>query len=301
MKPLFFLLILALASTSAHAGPMRDRYLGRMKERSVGEVTDPAKILPGATVQTVAYGADAAQTLDVYAPPSPRDAPIIVMVHGGGWRLGDKASPGVVDNKLKRWLPQGFIVVSVNYRMLPDAGVDLQAQDIAHAIAYVQKEAPRWGGNGNKVIAMGHSAGAHLVALVSADPAPVVAAGGRAWRGTVVIDSAALDVTAVMQKRHPRLYDDALGNDPIFWANVSPAARLKPGAVPMLLVCSSQRPDDPCADARAFSAQLAAQGQDTQVLPQAMSHMAINRDLGLDTAYTAHVDDFIHTRLADQD
>ncbi|ESQ74486.1 alpha/beta hydrolase [Asticcacaulis sp. AC402] len=301
MKYVLLLLVFGLASASAQAGPLRDHYLERMKEKSVGEAADPAKILPGATVRTFAYGADAAQTIDVYAPPSPRDAPILVMVHGGAWRLGDKTSPGVVGNKLKHWLPQGFIFVSVNYRMLPQAGVDVQAQDVAQALAYVQSQAAGWGGDGGKVIAMGHSAGAHLVALASANPATVVSAGGRPWQGTVVIDSAALDVAAVMQRRHARLYDDAFGSDPAYWARVSPSAQLKADAVPMLLVCSTKRLDDPCGQARTFATRLAAQGQATEVLPLPLSHRDINHDLGLASEYTTKVDAFIAARLADQD
>ena len=70
----------------------------------------------------IAYGPSDAQTLDVYAPSDANNAPIIFMVHGGAWRFGDKATGAVVENKVSRWVEMGFVFVSVNYRLLPEAG-----------------------------------------------------------------------------------------------------------------------------------------------------------------------------------
>jgi BD-FAE protein len=82
-----------------------------------------AELPEGVTLhQDVAYGGDPAQRIDVYLPPQPQRAPILFMVHGGGWRRGDKDNPGVVDNKVARWVPKGIIFVSVDYRMMPEGG-----------------------------------------------------------------------------------------------------------------------------------------------------------------------------------
>jgi acetyl esterase/lipase len=70
-------------------------------------------------VRDIAYGADARQRFDVYVPRGARNAPVILMVHGGAWRIGDKRSRGVVGNKVERWAQAGIVVISVNYRMLP--------------------------------------------------------------------------------------------------------------------------------------------------------------------------------------
>lgn len=97
------------------------------------------------------YGNDPLQRMDVYLPPAsarpaagPR-APILFMVHGGAWRTGDKAMERVVQEKVARWVPLGFVLVSVNYRLLPDTGVALQAHDVATALATVQQRAAQWG------------------------------------------------------------------------------------------------------------------------------------------------------------
>lgn len=293
-----FPLLLLLALPAAHAGPLRDWLAGRAGpglddgSEDRGRIAVPA----GTRVQNdLAYGSDPAQRVDVYAPADARNAPVLVMVHGGGWRRGDKASTGVVQNKAARWLPHGFIFVSVNYRLLPEAGVAEQAQDVAKALAFVQTRAADWGGDGAKVVLMGHSAGAHLASLLAADPARVQRAGGSPWLATVSLDSAALDVEAVMQRRHLGLYDAAFGKDPAGWRALSPLRQLTPGATPLLLVCSGTRRDHPCDQASAMAAAVARQGGRAQVLPEAMSHREINVDLGQDSDYTRAVEHFLGT------
>lgn len=83
------------------------------------------------------YGDDARLRMDVYLPAQPGSgAPVIFMVHGRAWVMGDKASRGVYESKLARWLPRGLVLVSVNYRMLPQADPLEQARDVARALAW---------------------------------------------------------------------------------------------------------------------------------------------------------------------
>jgi acetyl esterase/lipase len=262
-------------------------------------LTTPAAALPaGARVlHDLPYGNAPRQQLDVYLPreaiADTTSLPVIVMAHGGGWRFGDKASPGVVGAKAAHWLPRGFVLVSVNYRMLPAYPVATQADDLARAVAHVQKHARDWGGDPARIVLMGHSAGAHLAALVSAAPSRWRGLGLRPWLGTVALDGAALDVEAVMRKRHLRLLDNAFGDDPAAWPAVSPAAVLEAGAPPLLAVCSTTRRDDSCAQSRSFAARAQRVGVRAQVLPQALSHAEVNKRLGESGAYTAAVDRFL--------
>lgn len=288
---------LAAASTG-EAGPVRERLRERMAQRLQARQGEEARPLdlqamaPGARKVEAAYGPSAKQAIDVYVPPGAKGAPVIVMVHGGAWKIGDKANTGSIENKLKHWLPKGYVFVSVNYRLLPEAMAGGQAQDVAAAMRLVQARAGEWGGDPRKIVLMGHSAGAHLVALLSSKPDMV----GRPWAGTVVLDSAAMKVSTVMQRRHPGFYDEAFGADPAVWARVSPMDQWTRAAVPMLLVCSSQRPDRPCDEAEAFAALTARAGATTPVLPQALSHADINRTLGLPGGYTEAVDAWISRR-----
>lgn len=238
------------------------------------------------------YGGGPCETFDVYAPANARRAPVIFMVHGGAWRFGDKSARGVVQNKVAHWVPRGVIVISVDYPMLPDTPPLQQARDLGLALAVAQRDATQWGGDPHKFVLMGHSAGAHLVALVSAEPALATSQGALPWLGTVALDSAAYNVATIMQARHLGLYDRAFGRDPAAWAEVSPIVQLQAGMAPFLTVCSSRRSDS-CAQAQAFAAKARALGTQAQVLPEDLSHAEINATLGEPSAYTTAVDRFL--------
>jgi acetyl esterase/lipase len=242
-------------------------------------------------IADLAYGSDPAQRLDVYVPARP-GGEAVLLVHGGGWRRGDKDNRKVVANKLADWSARGMVVVSVDYRMLPEADPLAQAGDVAAALAWAQRHAREWGADPSRFVLAGHSAGAHLVALLDAEPSLARSHGAGAWRGTVALDSAALDVTKIMRGRHPSLYDDAFGNDPAYWRAASPTLQLTRGAKPILLVCSSERADS-CPQARGFAAAARRLGVRAEVLPEALSHGGINDQLGLPGAYTDAVDAFI--------
>jgi len=257
----------------------------------------PAAAADTRIVRDVAYGPDARQRFDVYAPPEARGAPVIFFVHGGGWAFGDKSNRGVVHNKTARWLPRGFVFVSANYRMLPEADPLEQARDVARALAAAQAQAASWGGDPARFILMGHSAGAHLVALIASAPGIALDFGARPWLGTVELDSAALDVERIMRASHLRLYDRAFGNDPAYWAKASPLARLSAAGAPFLAVCSTRRADS-CPAARDYAAKARALGTRASVLEENLSHRQINEELGEDNDYTRAVESFLDTLSA---
>jgi len=245
----------------------------------------------------IPYGSDSRQRFDVYAPADAHNAPVIFMVHGGGWRIGDKAMRRMYENKVGHWVPKGYIFVSINYRMLPEADPLEQARDVARALAAAEEKAAAWGGDRGKFILMGHSAGSHLIALIatSAQFAPELR--GAKWRGVVCLDSAALDVVQIMQKPHFRLYDEAFGADPSFWKRVSPYHAMTKSGPPILAVCSTRRPDS-CAQASRFVAKAQSFGTKASILEENLSHEQINETLGETSSYTAAVDRFIDSALA---
>ena len=255
-----------------------------------GAVAIPAG---GRIERDVAYGSDPAQRADVYLPKQgAAAAPVILMVHGGAWMFGDKGASGVVVNKVGHWVPKGYVLVSVNYRMARPPSPLEQADDVARALAFVQARAAAWGGDPMRVLLMGHSSGAHLVALLAADPTMATRQGAKPWLGTVSLDSAALNVVDVMEGRHLPFYDRVFGRDRARWAEVSPLQRLSAAPRPMLLVCSSQRSDS-CPAARAFAAKATALGGRATVLPQDLKHGEINKELGRPGDYTAEVERFM--------
>ncbi|NYE58927.1 acetyl esterase/lipase [Duganella sp. 1224] len=281
--PALLLLMLLLALSAPASAQLR-------LEMDEGGASAPFALPAGARLLAdQPYGADARQRYDVYLPRNAAQAPVIFMVHGGAWRSGDKANARVVQNKVGRWTARGIIVVSVNYRLLPGASVATQAADVAAALAAAQAQAASWGGDRGKFVLMGHSAGAHLVALLASAPPP---AGVTPWLGAVALDSAAMDLPALMARRHFPLYDRAFGGDAEDWRKLSPVARLRPGAAPLLAVCSSRR-QDACAQADAYAAQAHTLGVRVQVLPQNLSHLEINATLGQPGPYTDAVETFL--------
>src|SRR5690348_4726578 len=286
------LTVALLGIAAAQAGSLRDRLMQRragMSQRYSHDITLP----PNVRVQRdVAYGSDPQQRFDVYIPTSAHDAPVILMVHGGGWQRGDKAMNNVVQNKLDRWVPRGFVLISVDYPMLPATDPVQQARSVAQALAYAQRHAAEWGGDPRKFILMGHSAGAHLVSLTSAEPSMAISAGAQPWLGTVALDSAAFNVATIMRGRHAPLYDRAFGNDPAFWGAASPIIQLHAKTAPFLAVCSSQRKES-CAQAQAFVDKARGYGTQARVLPENLSHEQINETLGEPSDYTAQVEEFM--------
>lgn len=293
---------------SAFGGPLRDRLEERLESRRAAAPSDDAaemetgdqsttgvRLPPNARLERdLSYGNDPQQRLDIYMPAQAKAAPIIFMVHGGAWMIGDKAASGFVSNKVAHWLPKGYILVSSNYRMSRQPNPLDQADDIARALAFVQSKAPSWGGDPAKVLLLGHSAGAHLVSLLAADPRIVTSKGGTAWLGTIVLDSAAYDLVEIMQRKHPRIYDRAFGKDPAFWTDSSPYHRLTTAPTPMFLVCSTSR-SDACPLARAFSSKAVELGGKITVLPVDMKHGELNKELGLPSDYTTTIEGFMRS------
>ncbi|MBN8212366.1 MAG: alpha/beta hydrolase [Xanthomonadales bacterium] len=247
-------------------------------------------------VHEVAYGPDPAQRFDIHLPRQPKGAPTIFYVHGGGWRRGDKAMRGLIEAKQKRWTAAGAVVISTNYRMLPDTDPLEQARDIARAIAKAQDTVASLGGDPDGFVLMGHSAGAHLIGLVAASPAMIRQAGVKPWRASVLLDGGAIDTEATMQGRGRKLslFDAAFGKDPAYWRAASPLAQLNARTAPVLAVCASGRRDS-CPANRLFLDKAARLGTRTQLLEKPMSHMEINRDLGEDNDYTREVEAFLRS------
>ena len=105
----------------------------------------------------LAYGTpeNKRQTLDVYAPGEGAKHPIMVWIHGGGWQKGDKTD---VDQKPQAFVDRGFVFVSTNYRLFPEATIKPMAEDIAKAIRWIHDHATDYGGDPSTIFVMGHSA-----------------------------------------------------------------------------------------------------------------------------------------------
>lgn len=124
----------------------------------------------------LAYGAGERQRLDVYVPKGlSGSAPVVVFFYGGGWREGDRRGYRFLGQALSS---QGYVVVVPDYRLYPEVQFPSFVQDGAGAVAWVRNNIARYGGDVDNLFLMGHSAGAHIAALLTLDPRYLQAHGG---------------------------------------------------------------------------------------------------------------------------
>ncbi|MDY0029471.1 MAG: alpha/beta hydrolase [Pseudobdellovibrionaceae bacterium] len=258
---------------------------------------------PKADIVDIAYGNKELEKLDIFLPDSVKTAdksklvPIIVMVHGGGWCVGDKTMKFVTEYKVNRWVPKGFMFISVNYPMITD-GFDAyeQTREVAKAMAYIQKNAAAWGGDANHIVLMGHSAGAHLVSMFAANAALREEFGAKSVSSVISLDSGATNVITQMQNP-PRImvdvYNEAFGTDKGHQIAASPFHQISAKSLPWLGVCSTTRPDDSCGQAKEMADKLDLLGIMADTLPVNKSHGGINSDLGKPEEYTEIIEEFM--------
>jgi len=118
------------------------------------------------------YGPDARNRLDIHSKGKPRGAPVLVYVHGGGFIMGDKTSPGspFYDN-IGQWsAQQGYIGVTLTYRLAPANHWPCGPEDMGLAVRWLRANIAAYGGDPAKIFLLGQSAGAVHVAAYTAHP-----------------------------------------------------------------------------------------------------------------------------------
>ncbi|OJW22019.1 MAG: hypothetical protein BGO49_14655 [Planctomycetales bacterium 71-10] len=228
--------------------------------------------------------ASPALTLNVDAPREGDGHPVVVWIHGGAWRFGDKDNVGGKPGAFNR---RGYAWVGVEYRFVPEVTPREQAGDVARAVRWARDHAEEFGGDPKRIFLMGHSAGAHLAALTVTDERPLQSVGLKRsdLAGVILLDGAGYDVPRqVREARLPalrKLYLDAFGEDPKAQEEASPIGHVaKDRGIPPFLILHVGR-----VDSRAQSNALAARLRDAGVEATvgafpSKTHMTINRELG---------------------
>lgn len=264
-------------------GRLRERIAKRMEQRAQGDAQ--RQRAPGA--QTLSYGSDPAQVLDLWVPNGAKAAPLVLYVHGGGWKRGSKDT--AMGNALPGHLVgQGYAFASINYRLVPEATVEQQASDVAQALAFVLARADKLGIDRSKVVITGHSAGAHLVALVGTDE-QYLRKEGLSFAdidGVMPNDGAAYDVPKQMAQSGRFMmdtYKQAFGTDPVRQKALSPTFHAAAPNAPRFLLLHVQR-EDGVAQAQELGAALKKAGTSVEFgsFPGKglQGHAEINRKLG---------------------
>jgi arylformamidase len=224
----------------------------------------------------LAYGPDPRQRLD-FTPAGGRRAPLVLFVHGGAWSFGDKR---IAAHMAAHFHGHGYGFAAMNYRLVPNASVAQQAEDVAAAISYLRRET-----GAGRILLIGHSAGAHLAALVGTDPRYLAAhrLPPGAVDGVVLLDGAGYDVTRQMVAAGPllrRMYARAFGTEEAAQRRVSPIAHAAaPNAGQFLILHVAGRPDSR-AQSEALAAALAAARTPATVTAVDGTHAQIFRRFG---------------------
>jgi acetyl esterase/lipase len=243
--------------------------------------------------------------LDFWPATAQQAAPLIVFVHGGGWKRGDKRN-ATGEPKVEHLTKAGFAFASINYRLVPSATVEQQAADVSAAVAWLRGQAGQLGIDASRTVLMGHSAGAHLVALVGTDPQYLAAAGLSPSNllGVIALDGACYDVPrriADSGRLMRSTYVEAFGSDPVRQRALSPALQAAASKAPPFLILHTARADGK-AQSEALAQALTQAGTPAAVygVPGTglLGHLEINRSLGeADQAATAVVDDWLRKVL----
>jgi triacylglycerol lipase len=173
------------------------------KVRAAGQVLDPtigqlyAPMFPkaawaGVSIQRdIAYGADRLQKLDVFTPDGAQGKrlPVLLFVHGGGFTRGDKHGAFYPDNITLWAAKNGMVGVNIDYRLAPKDPWPAGVKDLASAIAWTKANISRYGGDPNRIVLFGHSAGANHVADYAAHP-EVRGAEASSVKGVIMLSPA---------------------------------------------------------------------------------------------------------------
>ncbi len=233
--------------------------------------------------------------LDVYTPAKKQgrqDLPVMFWIHGGGWQTGDKSDVAL---KPKALTERGFVVVSTNYRLLPDVEMEQLIGDVAKSLGWVHKNIAKYGGDPQRIFVGGHSAGAQLAALLCTDERYLNKQGVsfNVLKGCIPVDGDTYDIPKIIMTAEHRqtLYGGKMftfghrqkfGNDPekhIDFSAVTHVATNK-GIPPFLLLYFPGNPDTRAQARRLASVLEAAEIPATSYGKRDSNHSRLNNDLG---------------------
>ena len=249
---------------------LRDRLRRRNSDRAVESGRSDA---PHASLST---GPDPKQAYDLYA--SDATGPVLAFIHGGGWSMGDKAMVHDLPEYARR---HGLTFASIGYRLVPQVTPREQAQDVAAAVAGLKRTHP-----GRPLFLMGHSAGAHLAALVGTDATYL---GGQGLQpsdlaGVILLDGAGYDATGdrgsgPAGRLLGNLYSEAFGDNA---AALSPTLLIRSGVAypPFLIFHIASRQDSRGQSEGLAAALIRAGGRAEVVVAPDDSHRDINVEFG---------------------
>jgi acetyl esterase/lipase len=222
-------------------------------------------------------------SLDIYVPDPVRERmPVVLFVHGGGFRSSDKAYYKDLGNK-PDWLTRdlGAIFIPMNFRFLPDGGYPNSVQDVANAVAWIHDNIAAYGGDPEKIVVLAHATGIVAGGLVATDEQFLRKAGKSLdlVKGFIGVDGAFFDVTppgGFMRNLLPSASAEQL-------RAASPIHQLARGKkIPPALILYGGQGGDVGPQSEAFAAALRANGlRGTAIEMFSKDHFTVNEHIGI--------------------
>jgi arylformamidase len=262
---------------------------------SVAVAASPPERYGVRTIKDVPYyegpGADKVKhRLDLFLPRGRQDFPVVFFVHGGAWLHGDKSFLGIYSAIGSTLARQGIGTVVINYRLSPAVRHPEHIKDVARAFAWTYRHIGEYGGRPDQIFVAGHSAGAHLIALLATDERYLKAEGL-----SPLVIKGAIPLSGVY--RIPEgVFPMVFGTEPNAWLEASPLHYARKGLPPFLILYADR--DLPAcgkSTSEAFGKALREFGNKVQTLEiTGSSHIAIILSFaGADTPVSRAVLQFI--------
>jgi acetyl esterase/lipase len=187
----------------------------------------------------ITYAPAVSQKLDVYSKKdkSATLQPVLIFVHGGNWRSGDKSLYKFLG---KGFAQKGIVTVVINYRLSDKQDYAGMAHEVAQSVKWVKENISQYGGDDKKIFLSGHSSGGHLAALVALDERYLTEAGVMGGvKGVLLIDPFGLDIhhylstsTSIKDTLYFRPFS---GNEKV-WEKASPIKYITEKSPPFLML-----------------------------------------------------------------
>lgn len=225
--------------------------------------------------------------LNVYMPKKGSNSPMVVWVHGGSLAFGDKDN---VLHKAEYFTARGYVFVSVNYRLSPDVKHPFNAQDVADAVVWLHENATHYSADPEKIFMIGHSAGAHLAALVSIDPKYLEKSGGSLsiLDGVVLLDGTGYDINQLMKSGSNKMkewYTESFGQTKKDWDQASPVNFINPeNNIPPFMIAYADEEEPSQKQAILLSKKLSDASVKNKVFHYEKKNAStLNKELGKET------------------
>ncbi len=217
--------------------------------------------------------------LDIYTPENnTQKLPVLIHIHGGGWKRGDK--------KIQRehgefYSNRNIIFVNINYRLTPEVKHPTHAEDCAEAVVWVFQNIDKLGGDKHRVFISGHSAGAHLAALLGTDATYLNKHNIKISQlaGVIPVDTASFDLLSPRNERFvDRLVDNAFGTNKAILKSASPMHHINMNQnYPDFLVFASGNRDSAIKQSEELSRRLSEIGSNAKtVIIDGYNHRDMN-------------------------